>query len=444
MKNELPLAYLLVYPLSIGNKLSNDDNMGYYEANYSTDSRGNITADEYRSTSNITYDNRNLPLQFSANGTTVKYSYDDNGNRIYKEFGTTKEFYLRDHTGQELAIFKVSGSSDTLMFYNIYGLGLEGRAEQTWSWNYETEPPQIERSEEPIFYIKDHLGTIRVTINKQGTILFAADYWPYGEKMAEYNSGTGTVQRYIFTEKERDTETGYDYFGARFYDSDLGRWMTVDPLMDKYPGWSPYNYVMGNPLRLVDPDGMKVNDGDEDKKDKEKKNINLLQALSDAWYELQITFTGSVVNPSGGSEISNQAEIRKIVSSGTKAKAVKKKVEESAYKGLEEVENYSAETSRIAGGIALFTVWAPPVSGTFFTISNISGNISMTAGVLKAGISQSSSDGINASVDAGVYFFGAFIDRKIGASKILSDQEIKLTKNVFGSSYNVITNSLGF
>ncbi|MCK6613093.1 MAG: hypothetical protein L6Q47_02555 [Ignavibacteriaceae bacterium] len=114
------------------------------------------------------------------------FSYDDNGNRIYKEFGTTKEFYLRDHTGQELALFKVSGSADTLMFYHIYGLGLEGRAEQTWSWNYETEPPQIERSEEPIYYIKDHLGTIRVTINKQGTILFAADYWPYGEKMAEY------------------------------------------------------------------------------------------------------------------------------------------------------------------------------------------------------------------------------------------------------------------
>lgn len=258
MKNELPPAYLRVYPLFICNKLSNDDNMGYYEANYSTDSRGNITADEYRSTSNFTYDHRNLPLQFSATGTTVKYSYDDNGNRIYKESGLTKEFYLRDHTGQELALFKVSGSADTLMFYHIYGLGLEGRAEQTWSWNYETEPPQIERSEEPIYYIKDHLGTIRVTINKQGTILFAADYWPYGEKMAEYNSGTGTVQRYIFTEKERDTETGYDYFGARFYDSDLVRWLTVDPLADKYPGWSPYNYTLNNPLKFIDPNGMYV------------------------------------------------------------------------------------------------------------------------------------------------------------------------------------------
>ncbi|MCF8355224.1 MAG: hypothetical protein K9H48_12305 [Melioribacteraceae bacterium] len=49
-----------------------------------------------------------------------------------------------------------------------------------------------------------------------------------------------------------DTETNYDYFGARYYSSKLGLWNSVDPLADKYPGWSPYNYVRNNPLARID------------------------------------------------------------------------------------------------------------------------------------------------------------------------------------------------
>ena len=61
---------------------------------------------------------------------------------------------------------------------------------------------------------------------------------------------------YTFTGKERDEETGYNYFGARYYDSDLsGLFLSVDPMSDKYPSVSPYAYCMWNPMRLVDPDG---------------------------------------------------------------------------------------------------------------------------------------------------------------------------------------------
>ena len=59
-----------------------------------------------------------------------------------------------------------------------------------------------------------------------------------------------------FTGKERDSETGFSYFGARYYDSDLMTgWLSVDPLADKYPGLSPYAYCGWNPVKLVDPDG---------------------------------------------------------------------------------------------------------------------------------------------------------------------------------------------
>jgi RHS repeat-associated protein len=60
---------------------------------------------------------------------------------------------------------------------------------------------------------------------------------------------------YTFSGKEKDAETGYGYFGARYYDSGLSMWLSVDPMSDKYPSMSPYNYCANNPVILVDPDG---------------------------------------------------------------------------------------------------------------------------------------------------------------------------------------------
>ncbi|MFO8087789.1 MAG: RHS repeat-associated core domain-containing protein, partial [Bacteroidales bacterium] len=61
--------------------------------------------------------------------------------------------------------------------------------------------------------------------------------------------------RYTFSAKEKDKNTGYHYFGARYYDSEVSVWLSVDPLTDHAPSWSPYNYVWGNPIINIDPDG---------------------------------------------------------------------------------------------------------------------------------------------------------------------------------------------
>lgn len=64
--------------------------------------------------------------------------------------------------------------------------------------------------------------------------------------------------RYKFTEKERDAETGYDYFGARYYDARIGRWLALDPLAEKYRAWTLFAYTLDNPINRVDPNGMEV------------------------------------------------------------------------------------------------------------------------------------------------------------------------------------------
>ena len=62
-----------------------------------------------------------------------------------------------------------------------------------------------------------------------------------------------------FTGKEKDLETGYGYFGARYMDHELMTgWLSVDPMSDKYPSISPYAYCAWNPVRLLDPDGREI------------------------------------------------------------------------------------------------------------------------------------------------------------------------------------------
>ena len=64
---------------------------------------------------------------------------------------------------------------------------------------------------------------------------------------------------YTFSAKEKDPETGLSYFGSRYYSSDLGIWLSVDPMAAKYPSLSPYVYCADNPGRVVDPNGEEIN-----------------------------------------------------------------------------------------------------------------------------------------------------------------------------------------
>ena len=67
---------------------------------------------------------------------------------------------------------------------------------------------------------------------------------------------TGVYENpYKFNAKELDSETGFYYYGARYYNPRLSIWNSVDPLAEKYPSWSPYAYCGNNPINYIDPDG---------------------------------------------------------------------------------------------------------------------------------------------------------------------------------------------
>ena len=106
-----------------------------------------------------------------------------------------------------------------------------------------------------IYYThSNHLGSASWITDDNGKPIQYIHYAPYGELIANQQT-IGYDERFKFTGKERDAETGYDYFGARFYDHRKGFWNSVDPLADKNISNSPYMFCSGNPIMLVDPDG---------------------------------------------------------------------------------------------------------------------------------------------------------------------------------------------
>ena len=85
-------------------------------------------------------------------------------------------------------------------------------------------------------------------------------YDPNGRRVRSLNSGTGT-EKYTFTGQFIEADIGLYYFGARWYDSSLGRFISEDPIkgsMTSSQSQNPYVYCMNNPLRYVDPSGMAV------------------------------------------------------------------------------------------------------------------------------------------------------------------------------------------
>ena len=105
------------------------------------------------------------------------------------------------------------------------------------------------------FYHPDHLGSTSLVTNSYGEISQNISYIPYGEIFVEETAG-GWQSPYYFNAKEFDEETGLYYYGARYLDPAGARWLSADPMWEDAQGVTPYHYCHGNPVKLVDIDGL--------------------------------------------------------------------------------------------------------------------------------------------------------------------------------------------
>ena len=180
--------------------LSNNQVVGY---NY--DAAGNMTHDATTNT-NYSFDQENRIT--GAGGYT--YTYDADGNRVEKSNGSTGTIYWYMSPG----IVAESDLTGTLKSEYVFFDG-ERVARKDFSGS----------TTSVFYYFSDHLKTASVITDCAGTIKVDSDYYPWGGELQFVNNDNN---HYKFTGKERDSETGLDYFGARYYANWTGRFLTPD------------------------------------------------------------------------------------------------------------------------------------------------------------------------------------------------------------------------
>jgi RHS repeat-associated protein len=225
----------------VAGRLLDKDTVFLYDAN------GNMEVDSSKWQTNhpmnVFYrdDNRPYLVTYRPAGSSTDYqiymAYDSEGNRVLKrteandQFLTSKTYFSM---GKEI---REGYQIAPVEFYTLSG---GGRVK------YNANKPNGEKE----FYLLDHLGTTRASYSlERGEIDFAAHYFPYGKQFGGIKGVDDVTEK--FTGKEHDDGLELDYFGARFYDPELGVWISPDAAREFA---SPYSYSP-NPINAVDPDG---------------------------------------------------------------------------------------------------------------------------------------------------------------------------------------------
>ncbi|MCE8942686.1 RHS repeat-associated core domain-containing protein [Bacteroides faecis] len=201
---------------------------------YAYDKNGNLTKDLNKKIAVIQYNLLNLPSQvIFVDGNVIEYEYGSDGRKLRTAHVINGVTSITDYCGN--AIYE-NGSLKMLL--NEAG--------------YISFPDKKFH-----FYLKDHQGNIRVVADKDGNVEETNDYYPFGGLFTASRS----VQPYKYNGKELDRKNGIDWYdyGARHYDPAIGRFTTVDPMIDKYYPLTPYGYCGVNPICHRDEEGKFIN-----------------------------------------------------------------------------------------------------------------------------------------------------------------------------------------
>ena len=184
--------------------------------------------------------------------------YFEEGNRICSSIGSGGFSNIFQHTSPIVSDLKEINRKTNQNAINTYknNIGVTPYINVTsiYPYIFYHRSTLYKSAPEAVFYYHtDHLGSATLITDDYAQIAEQIAYLPYGEDWIDMRHYFGSA--YKFNGKEKDDETGYSYYGARYYTDRLSIWLSVDPLADKYPHLSPYAYCADNPVMRIDPDG---------------------------------------------------------------------------------------------------------------------------------------------------------------------------------------------
>ena len=193
-----------------------------------------------------------------AKGTITSWSCNPATNGFSASLNETD--YILDQAGHQLTEMDSQGSTGT-MAWNHTNVWAGSQLVATYGAITDSNGQPYGAL---TFYLDDWLGTRRVQTDYAGVVERTCSSLPFGDQ----ESCTPTPTEHLFTGKERDSESGNDYFGARYYASVVGRFLIPDPLnpvrssqkvlaqfLDDPQNWNKYSYGLNNPIRYTDTSG---------------------------------------------------------------------------------------------------------------------------------------------------------------------------------------------
>jgi RHS repeat-associated protein len=194
--------------------------------NYDYDYNGNMTEGDGRT---IVWDVENRPVSITKAGVTTTFVYDGDGNRVKQTVGDVITTYVNK-------FYEKTGTEITTNYY----LG--------------SKLISVRKGTTLSYILQDHLGSTSVTADSSGAVASTIAYLPFGSTRS--STGTSPTDK-LFTGQRLDS-TGLYYYGARYYDPQIGRFISPDTVVQDYSNpqaLNRYSYCVNNPLKYIDPTG---------------------------------------------------------------------------------------------------------------------------------------------------------------------------------------------